>query len=273
MNPFTAFIKRQPQVVFWAIAYSIPWLGYVLSRLYPNDLWQLFVWGPFLGGALVTAIADGRSGFKTYFSRIVRWRVGLKWYAIALFLPLAINTAAIGLNLAMGAKLEQNVQLPELPQVAFFFLFIFFTIALGEEPGFRGFALPRLLVGRSALAASLIIGGLHAIWHLPLFLGGEMPAVSTTLIVLSGAIMFTWLFNYTNGSVLIAMIFHTAVDLFAQFFSPLFSGANAASMSLWQTAAYMVTAILICILAGRELGRKAGTNANTQAMEQPGLAG
>jgi hypothetical protein len=123
------------------------------------------------------------------------------------------------------------------------------------------------------LAASLIIGGLHAIWHLPLFLGGEMPAVSTTLIVLSGAIMFTWLFNYTNGSVLIAMIFHTAVDLFAQFFSPLFSGANAASMSLWQTAAYMVTAILICILAGRELGRKAGTNANTQAMEQPGLAG
>jgi membrane protease YdiL (CAAX protease family) len=271
MNPVTAFIKRQPQVVFWAIAYSIPWLGYVLSRLYPNDLWQLFVWGPFLGGALVTAIADGRTGFKTYFSRIVHWRVGLKWYAVALFLPLAINAAAIGLNIATGAELEQNVQLPALPQVVFFFLFIFFTISLGEEPGFRGFALPRFLAGRSALAASLILGVLHAIWHLPLFLGGDMPW-STTLIVLSGAVMFTWIFNHTNGSVLIAMIFHTVVDLSSQFFSPLFNGANAASMSLWQTVAYMAAAILICFLAGRELGRKPGA-ANMRATEQPGLAG
>jgi membrane protease YdiL (CAAX protease family) len=273
MNPITSFIKRHPQGVFWAIAYSIPWLGYVLSRMYPNDLWQLFVWGPFLGGALVTAIADGRSGFKTYFSRIVRWRVGFRWYAVALFLPLAINAAAIGLNLATGAKLEQSVQLPALPQVAFFFLFIFFTIALGEEPGFRGFALPRLLVGRSALAASLILGVLHAIWHLPLFLGGEMPAVSTTLIILSGSVMFTWLFNRTNGSVLIAMIFHTTVDLSAQFFSPLFSGANAASMPLWQAVAYLATAILICVLAGRELGRRLGATADTLATKQPGLAG
>jgi membrane protease YdiL (CAAX protease family) len=189
-----------------------------------------------------------------------------------LFLPVAINAAAIGMNMASGAKLEQNVQLPELPQVLFFFLFIFFTISLGEEPGFRGFALPRFLVGRSALAASLILGVLHAIWHLPLFLGGDMPAISTTLIVLSGAVMFTWIFNHTNGSVLIAMIFHTTVDLSSQYFSPLFSGPRAASMPLWQAAAFVATALLIYVLTGRELGRKSEA-ADRRTAEQPGLAG
>jgi hypothetical protein len=85
--------------------------------------------------------------------------------------------------------------------------------------------------------------------------------------------MFTWIFNHTNGSVLIAMIFHTVVDLSSQYFSPLFSGASAASMPLWQAAAFVATAILIYVLTGRELGRRPEAAVDTLATEQPWLAG
>lgn len=272
MNPITSFIKRYPQGVFWGIAYVTGNVGYVLSRLYPSDLWQFFVWGVFLGGVFVTAIADGRSGLRVYFSRIVRWRVALKWYVVALFLPVLINLAAIGLNIVSGAEMETNIQLPSAPQVVAFFVMIFFFISLGEEPGFRGFALPRLLIGRSALSASLILGVLHAIWHLPLFIGGEMSPFSTTLIILAGAVMFTWIFNNTHGSVLIAMLFHTMVDLSVAYFEPLFSGANAQNLSIWQMVMYVATASLIVVLTGRELGRKPEAEVDMRATEQPAMA-
>jgi len=271
MNPITSFIKRNSQGVFWGIAYITGNVGYILNRLYPSDLWQFFVWGVFLGGIIVTAIADGRSGLRTYFSRIVRWRVGIQWYAVALFLPFLINLAAIGLNIVSGAEMEAGVQLPSAPQIAAFFLMIFFFISLGEEPGFRGFALPRLLTGRSALSASLILGVLHVIWHLPLFIGGDMPVFSTTLIILAGAVVFTWIFNNTNGSVLITMLFHTTVDLSVAYFAPLFSGANAASMSAWLTVAYVAIAIFILALTGRELGRKPEVAADGRISKQPAM--
>jgi len=63
---------------------------------------------PFLGGILVTGVADGRSGLKTYFSRIVRWRVNVQWYAVALFLPFFLRLAALGLTLVSGGKLVTN---------------------------------------------------------------------------------------------------------------------------------------------------------------------
>lgn len=271
MNPILSFIKRYPQGVFWGIAYVTGNIGYILNRLYPSDLWQFFVWGVFLGGIVVTAIVDGRNGLRTYFSRIARWRVGIKWYAIALFLPFLINLAAIGLNIVSGAEMETNIQLPSAPQVAAFFLMIFFFISLGEEPGFRGFALPRLLTGRSALSASLILGLLHVIWHLPLFIGGDMPVFSTTLIILAGAVLFIWIFNNTNGSVLIAMLFHTAVDLSVAYFAPVFSGANAVSMSAWLTATYVAVSIFVLALTGRELGRKRDVAMDALPAEQPAM--
>ena len=72
--------------------------------------------------------------------RTIHWRVGQVWYAVVLLLPVAVTLAAAGINLE-----------------------------LGEEPGWRGFALPRLLVGHSALIAALILGVIHMVWHLPLF--------------------------------------------------------------------------------------------------------
>lgn len=272
MNPITSFIRRHPQITFWGIAWSTSFFGFYMRAVYPSDLWLFFIYGSFLGGALVTAIADGRSGLKTYFSRIVRWRVGIKWLLIALLIPLVLRLAAFGLTVAMGAEVIANVQLPGVGDAVFGFLFIFIVVALGEEPGFRGFALPRLLEGRSALTASLILGVLHTIWHLPLFVTGEDAAIPTTLIIISGAILNTWLFNKTNGSVFIAMFLHASVNLWVDVFNPFFSAADVQKMTGWLAVAFVVMGILLPILTGKELGRKTEAAMDTLAADQPMVA-
>ncbi|MBK8903957.1 MAG: CPBP family intramembrane metalloprotease [Anaerolineaceae bacterium] len=254
MNSITSFIKRFPQAVFWAIAWSTFFFGYFMYLRTRSEIWQLLILGPFLGGILVTGIADGRSGLKTYFARIVRWRVPVKWYAVALFLPFVLRLAAFGLTVASGAETIVN---PEWAWGDIFFnlVIVIFVISLGEEPGFRGFALPRLLNGRSALTASLILGVFHAIWHLPLFITGAQPPI-VFLVILAGAVLNTWLFNNTNGSVLLTIIMHTSVDFQVYVFNPLFTEADAVTHTYWLVAAYVATAVILLLVTGKNLSRK-----------------
>jgi membrane protease YdiL (CAAX protease family) len=228
------------------------------------------IYGSFLGGAFVTGVVDGRNGLKTYFSRIVRWRVGLKWYAVALFLPLMLYLVAFSLNIASGAALPTNLQWPAWTAILVaFFGQGFLVIALAEEPGFRGFALPRFLVGRSALAAALIVGLLHTLWHLPflvgaLFEGYPIGILTNLMIIVSGSVFFTWLFNNTYGSVLIAMLLHASVDLFGGdgsplTFGPLYSGFSETDMvrqDIMQAVVFVAAAVLIIVMTRSALGRK-----------------
>jgi uncharacterized protein len=277
MSTITTFIKRYPQATFWLIAWASWFLGWFLFVMYPSDLWNLVIYTPFLTGILVTAIADGRPGLKTFFSRIVRWRVGIQWYAVALFTPVVLYLIAAGMNVLSGATIATNIQLPPMGDlITGIVIFSFLLVALGEEPGFRGFALPRLLVGRSAIAAALIFGVLHAIWHIPTFLGGDLTGILTTiLIILSGAVLNTWLFNHTNGSVFMAMLLHTSIDVVSGdtgLLRSLFSGADFERQAIWLAVVYVGMAILLPVLAGKELGRKPETAIDMMAKEQPALA-
>jgi len=267
MNPITSFIKRYPQATFWMIAYATFWTAAFLG--FPGLL-GLLIYGSFLGGALVTGIVNGRSGLKEYFSRIVRWRVGLKWYAVALLLPLVLKLVAIGLNIASGAALPTNPQWPALTGILAVFLFpSLLGIALAEEPGFRGFALPRFLASRTPLAAALIVGLLHTLWHLPILLGAvaegnPIGALTQSLIIVSGSVFFTWLLNNTNGSVLIAMLLHASVDVLGGegqplTFGPLLSGFSEADLvrqDIYEALAFVAAAVLIIVLTRFSLGLK-----------------
>jgi len=133
--------------------------------------------------------------------------------------------------------------------------------------------LPRMLVGRSALTAALIIGVLHTIWHLPLFITGDDPPITTALIIISGSVLFTWLFNNTKGSVLIAMLLHISVDIWQIVFKPVFSGADAQGQEIWLAVSYIIMAVFLRIFTGRELGRKEESAKDPMAAEQPALAG
>jgi membrane protease YdiL (CAAX protease family) len=268
MNPITSLIKRYPQATFWGIVWSTFFFGRYMMATTSSELWGFLIYSSFLTGMLVTAIADGRSGLKTYFSRMVRWRVGIQWYAAAFFLPLVLRTAAFGLNVVSGGAVATDIQWPAWSDLLMGFLWpSFFGIALAEEPGFRGFALPRLMAGRSALAASLVLGVLHAVWHFPLFLSGE-ALLTIVPIILAGAVVNTWLFNHTNGSVLLAMLMHSSVDVALIIFNPFFTGAAAEMQTVWLAVVYVGMAILLPLLTGKELGRKPEPAMETAAVDR-----
>jgi membrane protease YdiL (CAAX protease family) len=158
--------------------------------------------------------------------RIVRVRFGFKWYALIFGLPVALCAAAMAIMAAAG----NGVPLPaaaawrELPDR---FIFIFLFIGLGEEPGWRGFALPRLQRNHPPFTASLILAPIWALWHLPL-MGNEFPALvipAFLISLLGGTLIQTWLFNRTRGSVFAQMLFHGTVNTVgAGLVFPLFMG-------------------------------------------------
>ncbi|MCC6189754.1 MAG: CPBP family intramembrane metalloprotease [Anaerolineales bacterium] len=249
------FIKRFPLVTFFAISIGSFYLGAALLGIVPEALYPLFIYGTALGALLVVAVTEGRAGVRAWASRIVRWRVGLLWYAVALGLPIVLKFAAYGLNLALGAPAPPAEAWGAWAEVPFEFIFVFLTLALGEELGFRGYALPKLLERHSPLAASLILGVMRVIWHVPLVvLAGDSPWVFA--IVIAGDILFTWIFLHTRGSVLIAMLLHSSLNASGALFGGLFTGAYAAQNYLLLVALFVAAAVALLLIAGPGLARR-----------------
>jgi membrane protease YdiL (CAAX protease family) len=143
--------------------------------------------------------------------------VGVQWYLVALLAPLAIWLVAFGIALG-GAPLTALGRQPALLLTTFlpFTLMGLFLPSLGEEPGWRGFALPRLQAHHGPLLGTVILGALHGLWHLPAYftaaLGpftGEKFA-SFVLAAVAGTFLYTWVFNRSGGSVLLVMLLHGA---------------------------------------------------------------
>jgi len=157
---------------------------------------------------VTAAVAEGKPGVKDLLGRILRWRVGVRWYAIAVGLPVVLTLAAAGAHLLLGAPPALRLgRLSVLEPVIF-------VLVVGEELSWRGYALPRLLARRSALAASLILGLLWGVWHLPTFLvpGAPqygLPLPAFVLLTMAYSVLFTWIYIHTKGSVLIATVLHS----------------------------------------------------------------
>ncbi len=227
-------VARSPLVAYFALAFLGAWLILVPMALgrgeqglgllpftVPSPVDFLLVMlstftGPLLAAVLVTAATEGREGLRRLRRRILRWRVGLVWYLVALLAPLAIWLVAFGVALR-GGPLADLARQPGLLLTAFlpYVLLFFFLPSLGEEPGWRGFALPRLQAHHGPLLGTLILGTLHGLWHLPAFfthLGPLTPATFVTFMVaaVAGTFLYTWVFNGSGGSVLLAMLLHGA---------------------------------------------------------------
>ncbi len=119
-----------------------------------------------------------------------------------------------------------------------------------EEPGWRGYAQPRLQIGRSALVASLVLGVVWACWHVPLMVSGIVPW-SDLVLVMAVSVVYAWLFNSADGSVLLTMVFHAAMNTIGGgFFSPMFSGVDARRYSWSLAAAWSIVAVVVAVVAG-----------------------
>ena len=238
-------LTRHPLVFFFVFAYLGSWvveLPVVLSQtgtgLLPYDLPRIVVvvliaaatyTGPTVAAFVMTGMIEGRAGMRRLLRRYVQWRVKFRWYLfVLLVIPASEVLGAIVLpGVAASYQPLTSAMLAAYP-LAFLTTFLLGG-PLGEEPGWRGFALPRLQALHGPLAGSLILGVLWALWHLPLFWSGVWtpPTVANiamfiVMITLLTVVM-TWVFNNAAGSLLMTMLMHASFNTFAnKILAPLF---------------------------------------------------
>ena len=239
-------MRRHPLVAFFVLTYALSWWVVPFG-------WEQFPFlatGPLLAALVVLALTEGRAGLRDLGSRMIHWRVGWTWYALAIALPLAVHLLTVGLNVALGAGV------PSLAQFSpWYVVFVVFAVRLinpldgplAEEPGWRGFAQPRLQANRSPLLATLILGLLVASWHLPLWVLprfglSSIDILSDFLATVAVTLWYAWLFNHTGGSVLMTLLAHATEGSVQteQFWS---AGAAAARTSLLYAFVWCVVAI------------------------------
>ncbi|GCF11646.1 CPBP family intramembrane glutamic endopeptidase [Dictyobacter arantiisoli] len=230
-NGLRRFMQRHPLLCYFVMAFGFTWLGwipYVLSQsglqLLPVSLSQFAslpgaYMGPLMSGFIMAAVTEGKPGVGRLLHRFVLWRVGWQWYLAALLGVPA--TILLGLMIMPGAVAALHVNLAQF--VLFFPLLLILEICtsgLAEEPGWRGFALPRLQLRYGPLLGSVILGVLWQCWHLPLYLTDWGHGANGLLIALEIignvglTIVITWVFNHSRGSLLIAILMHATLDAF-----------------------------------------------------------
>ncbi|MBZ5696824.1 MAG: CPBP family intramembrane metalloprotease [Acidobacteriia bacterium] len=189
----------------------------------PGWLHYLSAYGPLVAALLVAASTEGRAGLRALGTRLTRWRAGTAWWALAVSPILLYLVAAVAERITQGAwpDARQLGQLNFLPYVGIWSLPLWlFDSGLGEEGGWRGYALPMLQRRLSPRAASLAIAGGWMIWHVPAFfylpsyehLGAGMM-IGFFLGILCGAFMLTWLANGAEGSALLPIVWHGLFNL------------------------------------------------------------
>jgi membrane protease YdiL (CAAX protease family) len=277
-------IRRYPLVAYFLIAYAGTWLVwalFVLSRegsgLLPFHSPSSFLVlisigtfsGPTVGAFVVTAVTRGAEGVARLLRRIVRWRVGFVWYVFVLMgLPAIETIGTIAIPGAL-AKVTPIDVLPELISAAVFFFYPgLLGGPLGEEIGWRGFALPRLQELHGPVKASLILGLLWAFWHAPIWFSGQWSAPSLPNIavyvfwVVAVTFIFTWVFNNTQGSVFMAILLHGTMDVFPNAFllthlpgAAKLTGSGVLSMYWGLALGFGLFALLLVAFTRGQLGR------------------
>jgi membrane protease YdiL (CAAX protease family) len=219
----TDWIRQHQVAVFFILTYLISWLVWIPVALFiPSEesfhpLNFLGGFGPFLSALVVTWIAETGPGLRQWLKTIFKFRIGWRWHLLAWFVfPLIVALFQFSLYLLFGGKSDFSeaqswyLYLLNVPITALF-------AGGNEEPGWRGFALPKMLRKQTPITASLIIGVLWAGWHLPLFFTSGWSGQGSSIIwfvinVVGLSFIMTWLFNKSSLSVIPVMLFHQATN-------------------------------------------------------------
>jgi uncharacterized protein len=233
-----ALLARHPLISYFIITFVFSWLlllpgpltYYGILSVSPRLLGYLAIaslLGPAFSGFVMSVATGGAAGVGDWVRRIVLWRVGLGWYLFALLgIPAVMVLGTIVLRPGALSSFDFSAQPFTLTYLIAFVSIVFIGGPLLEEPGWTGFAQPRLQRLQGPLVGGLILGGLWALWHLPGFLipsqnftdipprGTVLEFVVFALALVGLRLVIMWVVNNTRGSVLIAILTHASWNTF-----------------------------------------------------------
>lgn len=237
MKAFRNLTTQYPLASFFILAYAFSWWSVPLTG------GQILPYGPAIAALIVFALSKGRAGFSRVWQQRIQSQFNWHWLLIATGIVIVLHLGALLLNLLLGASLE-------LPVSNILPLLIELTLLGGawEEPGWSGYALPKLQARFAdqpygLLRASLIMGVFRAIWHLPLAIYGFIPWIDVFAFSIAFQLIISWLYNRTNGSVLVTMLFHLTNNIVAgAIMVSLFTGSD-------HMRYYFILVGLVCLTA------------------------
>jgi uncharacterized protein len=268
-------------LLFFVLTYAATWTLFITAGLISEDLSSVRLpllllgsFAPSVLAVLLTARAGGRPAVRELLGRLLRWRVKVRWYVFAVCYLAAVKLVVAVLHRVVVGSW------PRFGGQAWYAVLVAIVVAgilggpLGEEIGWRGYALPRLTQHFGAAVASVLLGVVWACWHLPLFFlsgldeygdqfGQSLPTYLLQVTALSVAI--TWLVGNAKGSLLLAVLMHSAINQTKDIVPSRVPGAHnmwalSTSTDAWLTVAvlWVCGAFFLSRMRGREWGRPTG---------------
>ena len=290
MKTIKAFIRSHPLLSFYALVFALGWGGILILAGGPGGIptngeqfemlmpWLMVVWlaGPSVAGILLTGLVYGREGFRNLLTRMARWRVGARWYAVALLTAPLLH---VGVSLALS--LTSPEYLPGILATSDKVGLLLFGIGWGligggllEELGWTGFATPTLLgrMRHSVLGTGLFVGVLWGVFHWPVngwagvTLSRALPVAITLPLQLffftvagltAYRVLMVWVYDRTAESLLVAMLMHASLTASMIILPPVLTGVAFLTYNLVFTAALWAVVGLVALANGWHLSRQA----------------
>ena len=289
-NGPTQAIRKHPLFYYFFITYSISYALLIPSVLSAWNIlkgdftltFTLYNFAPAMAAIIMVTAVEGKAGLVQMGNRLRQWRAGLWWY---LFILVGVPTLLmLGIIIQPGVFASFQGLKPALlvSYVLYFVVVLFVGGPLGEEIGWRGFALPRMQPRYGPLLGTVLLSIPWVFWHFPQFwmptMGGG-PGTGLTpflvnlplffIMVMATAIIVTWVFNHTRGSIFTCVLLHTSIDVPQDVLIPLFLAVSYTTMFLGGVIAFGVTALLIVILTRGRLGYQPIQNKQEIPKEAP----
>jgi CubicO group peptidase (beta-lactamase class C family)/membrane protease YdiL (CAAX protease family) len=278
---YREWIAAHQVAAFFALAYVFSWLLWLAPAFGLRGpvgvvLVYVGVFGPAIAAATITRLTGG--SLRAWLRELVRFRARPRWYAAIIGFPLVIVAALTGAFVVTGGTIETSLLGERL--AGYLPILVVYTLAgVGEEPGWRGFALPRLQERLTPVRATLVVGSLWAFWHLPLLAAADEPSHGLNALPLVGvsvlfvvaivgyAFFYTYLWNRTRN-VWLAILLHGSVTAANGAFVLMPSdeqvGGTYAHLQVLTTAIVVLFALVLVRATGGRLGRADEPRRGTQ---------